>query len=287
MAVTTYSDSVDEMTQQVVLRIDGQLYGIGIGSVREMLELPLITNLPGDTEELRGVINLRGQIITVLDLRKELGVSVSGGGVQHLCDMLDERRKDHENWLSALEKSVEEGVAFTGQTDPHLCAFGRWYDSFEHRDRQVMNSVRRFDVPHKRIHSLAAETQDMLGQGRGEDARQLIHATRDSELQEMISLFELTKATLREGQREVAVVLEYQGSSFAVCVDNVESVDWLHEQQSDDLPDALFSDQPLATRVAIRKSGEKNVLVALLEIEVLAQSFWKKTDEELSCASSA
>jgi purine-binding chemotaxis protein CheW len=68
-----------EKEHQVVgFRIGNETYGVRIGSVREIVRVPEITAVPNAPDVIEGVINLRGKIIPVMDLRKRFG----SGGVQ-------------------------------------------------------------------------------------------------------------------------------------------------------------------------------------------------------------
>ncbi len=65
-------------TQQLVtFSLDDEEYGIAISRVQEIIRHTPSRSVPGRPEELEGVINLRGRIIPVMDLRARLGV----GGV--------------------------------------------------------------------------------------------------------------------------------------------------------------------------------------------------------------
>ncbi|MEE8168455.1 MAG: chemotaxis protein CheW [Candidatus Hydrothermarchaeales archaeon] len=66
-----------EEVQLVVFMLGKEEFGVDITQVREILKIPRITSIPNSPEFIEGVINLRGQITTVMDLRKRLGV---GGG---------------------------------------------------------------------------------------------------------------------------------------------------------------------------------------------------------------
>ncbi len=57
----------------VGFRIGNETYGVRIGSVREIVRVPEITSVPSAPDLIEGVINLRGKIIPVMDLRKRLG----------------------------------------------------------------------------------------------------------------------------------------------------------------------------------------------------------------------
>src|SRR5712664_2684620 len=59
--------------QVVGFRIVNETFGVRIGSVREIVRVPEITAVPSAPETVEGVINLRGKIIPVMDLRKRFG----------------------------------------------------------------------------------------------------------------------------------------------------------------------------------------------------------------------
>ena len=57
----------------VGFRIGNETYGVRIGAVREIVRVPEITAVPSAPDLIEGVINLRGKIIPVMDLRKRFG----------------------------------------------------------------------------------------------------------------------------------------------------------------------------------------------------------------------
>ncbi|HEV2289613.1 MAG TPA: chemotaxis protein CheW [Candidatus Acidoferrales bacterium] len=63
--------------QLVGLRIGRETYGVPIAIVREIVRVPEITAVPNAQEFVEGVINLRGKIISVVDLRKRFGGTTS------------------------------------------------------------------------------------------------------------------------------------------------------------------------------------------------------------------
>jgi purine-binding chemotaxis protein CheW len=59
--------------QIVGLRVGRETYGVPISVVREIVRVPDITAVPNSQKHVEGVINLRGKIISVIDLRKRFG----------------------------------------------------------------------------------------------------------------------------------------------------------------------------------------------------------------------
>ena len=57
----------------VCFMLAGQRYGVAVGGVREVLRLGELAWVPGAPAACLGVVNLRGQIVSVMDLRQILG----------------------------------------------------------------------------------------------------------------------------------------------------------------------------------------------------------------------
>jgi purine-binding chemotaxis protein CheW len=64
---------MDKDLQVVGFRIGRETFGLPIAAVREIVRVPEITSVPNVPDYVEGVINLRGRIIPVIDLRKRFG----------------------------------------------------------------------------------------------------------------------------------------------------------------------------------------------------------------------
>jgi purine-binding chemotaxis protein CheW len=64
---------MDKELQVVGFRIGRETFGLPISIVREIVRVPEITCVPNAPDYIEGVINLRGRIIPVVDLRKRFG----------------------------------------------------------------------------------------------------------------------------------------------------------------------------------------------------------------------
>jgi len=65
--------------QLVVFSLNGSLYGVDVRQVREITLMGQITPVPGAPYFVDGVTNLRGQVTTVIDLKKRFGLGEKGG----------------------------------------------------------------------------------------------------------------------------------------------------------------------------------------------------------------
>jgi purine-binding chemotaxis protein CheW len=68
---------MEKELQVVGFRIGRETFGLPISMVREIIRVPEITSVPNAPSYIEGVINLRGRIIPIVDLRKRFGEASS------------------------------------------------------------------------------------------------------------------------------------------------------------------------------------------------------------------
>lgn len=236
-------------------------YAVSCEFVREMLVLPAIIAVPQQPSHFRGVISLRDRIIAVADVRKRLGVKTLAEDTEVMIQMLSQRRKDHEDWLTELMASTKENRPFTKATDPHKCAFGKWYDTFHSEILAVSSHLAKFDQPHQRIHAIAMKVEECKTRGAFAEAFAIIEQTRGTQLAEMIRLFDEAPRILHSSQREIVIVVEIDGKYFGLIVDEVTSTEVLEEHQPSSQDAEKYSTNPFVQRIAKRKGTEDLVLV--------------------------
>ena len=69
------AELVDFLNDRYLLfTLDGSYYGLPLALALEILTVSSITKLPRVADYVKGIINLRGKVIPVLDVRKKLGI---------------------------------------------------------------------------------------------------------------------------------------------------------------------------------------------------------------------
>lgn len=101
-------DALKDINQFLTFTLGKEIFALDIGTVREVLELTSITKIPRTPEFMRGVINLRGHAVPVVDMRLKLGMSKSEDTVD-TCIIIVEIEFDGEfTVMGALVDSVRE-----------------------------------------------------------------------------------------------------------------------------------------------------------------------------------
>ena len=74
MKKSSAQGSDDHILQWVTFRLDNETYGINVMQVQEVLRYTEIAPVPGAPSYVLGIINLRGNVVTVIDTRQRFGL---------------------------------------------------------------------------------------------------------------------------------------------------------------------------------------------------------------------
>ncbi|MFO0554052.1 MAG: chemotaxis protein CheW [Polyangiaceae bacterium] len=217
----------EELRRSVLFKLGAEFYAFPVTIVREMVRSQPAARVPGSKPFVRGVINLRGTILPLIDLRVLLGMGSAADEVDRLTALLTERQKDHEAWLDELERCVRTGDPFKRATDPHQCAFGQWFDSYKTDSLVMRTMLARLDIPHKAIHATAGIALSLASAGRLSEALSEVENARRGPLGEQVKTLAELRTLGREVQRELVVVIEEHRNCVGVCVDSIEGVEML------------------------------------------------------------
>jgi len=69
-----FEEKHDELLRWVTFRLADETYGINVMQVQEVLRMTEVAPVPGAPHYVMGIINLRGNVVTVLDTRKLLNL---------------------------------------------------------------------------------------------------------------------------------------------------------------------------------------------------------------------
>lgn len=108
-----------ESTQYLSFKLDEEEFALEIDKVREVLDYTTITKVPRTPDFMKGVINLRGSVVPVVDMRLKFGMSETERSV-NTCIIIVEVSLDGETTiLGALADSVREVMELEpGQIEP-------------------------------------------------------------------------------------------------------------------------------------------------------------------------
>lgn len=187
------------------------------------------------------VFDFGGETLALYSFNEIIHTGAHTEEIESLIPLLEARREDHVLWLAALEHSIKTGEPFTKAGDPHECAFGIWYDSYQAQDAELRRVLARFREPHKRLHSLAEE---LLTLARNKNnvpvAERRLAQERETTFKQLLGLFDEAQGRLEELNKPVVIVLDDGKNKFGLQVESIgdikqfESTAWLPDKNGDE-----------------------------------------------------
>ncbi len=107
--------------QFLTFRLEQEIFGVPIDTVREVLDYVPVTRVPGSVDFLNGVINLRGAVVPVADIRIKFGMTATTQmeGTCIIVVEVDAAAEEGKIAIGVLADQVME-VADISQSDMHM-----------------------------------------------------------------------------------------------------------------------------------------------------------------------
>jgi purine-binding chemotaxis protein CheW len=101
---------ITETVQYLTFKLADEIFAFDVAKVREILELTSITKVPQTPDFMRGVINLRGSVVPVIDLRLNFGMQCTEQTVNTCIIVVEVNLNGEILVLGVLADSVQEVV---------------------------------------------------------------------------------------------------------------------------------------------------------------------------------
>lgn len=99
---------ITKTSQYLSFKLDEEIYAMDINHVREVLDFTQMTKVPRMPDFMRGVINLRGGVVPVVDLRLKFGMPETEKKVDTCIVIIEVSLEGEETILGIMVDAVEE-----------------------------------------------------------------------------------------------------------------------------------------------------------------------------------
>ncbi len=103
---------IDGAINVLTFKLNNEVFGIDIMSVKEVLDYTKITKVPRTPDYMLGVINLRGNVAPVIDLKMRFGMKATEKTIDTCIIIIEVTVDDESTTLGILADSVEEVIDF-------------------------------------------------------------------------------------------------------------------------------------------------------------------------------
>jgi purine-binding chemotaxis protein CheW len=121
------STTINETAQYITFKLGNELFAINVTQVREVLELPQITKVPTAPDYMRGVVNVRGKAVPVVDLRLKFGLPSTPDTINSRIVVLELELDGETTVVGGIADSVHEVIELeAGMINPPPSIAMRW-----------------------------------------------------------------------------------------------------------------------------------------------------------------
>ena len=129
MSQAVEGTATDLAGKYLTFKLVDEEYGLEILKVREIIGMMAITSLPRTPPFVRGVINLRGKVIPVIDLRKKFDMETTGDTDMTCIIVVEVVSKSSSIQIGILVDSVSEVLDIRGEDIEDAPSFGTNIDT--------------------------------------------------------------------------------------------------------------------------------------------------------------
>ena len=117
--------------QYLSFKLADEVFAVNVKRVREVLDLPHITQVPRSPQYMRGVINVRGSVVPVVDMRMRFGLPPTPPTADTRMVVMEISENDETTLLGALADSVHEVMELGAENiEPPPRIGTRWRTDF-------------------------------------------------------------------------------------------------------------------------------------------------------------
>lgn len=97
-----------QTAQYLTYRLEDEIFAVDVAKVREILDFTPSTKIPGTPDFISGIINVRGSVIPVVDMRLKFGLTKTEKSVDTCIVVMEIGLDEEKTVLGALVDSVQE-----------------------------------------------------------------------------------------------------------------------------------------------------------------------------------
>jgi hypothetical protein len=206
----------------LLIKLGGRCFGLPLSNVSHICAIS--PNFAAYGAKVEDHFVFQGKPLPYVSLWNLMELKSEYAEYEEMQAMLPQRRQDHIDWISALEDAIRNNTTFSKARDPHECAFGKWYYSYNAKNQRLSLVMRYFERPHAEIHQLADRLLGLVETGQNSDALHAIQESKNTTLAELLKLFDSTQELVSALQRRIVIIAADGDDACALGADGVHGI---------------------------------------------------------------
>jgi len=216
----------------LVFNLNKSFFALSCENITSIAILPKGITKPVLTPPyIRGLLDMRGEFIPLLDMRNLFGFPTLGSEFDNFKEAKAAAVGAHQAWVDELTRSVEKGGIFTGELDPTKCTFGKWLATFNSCNNVINSHLRKINVPHRELHQAGTKIVELQKQSqsaeRSKNIMECLEKVTQISAPAVFSTLVKIEEDWLEAHREMVIIFTYGDKKIGLIVDEVQSVEKL------------------------------------------------------------
>ncbi|OGR07799.1 MAG: hypothetical protein A2511_05015 [Deltaproteobacteria bacterium RIFOXYD12_FULL_50_9] len=114
----------DTQLKHLMFSLSGQEFGVNIKKIKEIISLMEITTVPNMPEHVCGVVNLRGKVVPIIDLKSKLGIKRVEGTVRDCILVVESKHQNVSTTFGFIADQVNRILTIDSQDIDTDCRTG-------------------------------------------------------------------------------------------------------------------------------------------------------------------
>ncbi len=228
------------MTDFIVFSVAKNRYAVSIEHIIRIVHGENLTQVPTSHKYIDGIMSYEDSIVKVLNFRKL--IEMKSYEVE-LVELFRRLKKEHIDWLDALEDSLLRGVEFTKTVNPHHCELGKWIDNFTSYDDDIAILLNQLSDYHKQLHIKGGELLDISVQDK-QKAKMLFETEMQNTYKHTLGIIDSFMSQMDKVSNSLQKLLIYESKEkiFAIKVDAIDDIAHVDASQIMDTDDESSSE---------------------------------------------
>jgi chemotaxis signal transduction protein len=264
---STQNSEADDLQQLVSFRVAREEFAFPMDRVREILRVQAPTKVPDVPDYVLGVLTVRGKLLPIVDLRRQLRLESMADEYIAKCAKV---RQGYEGWITALRAKSEDSTNEWTTSVSEI--FHTWVGEFSSSSQVLMDGIATLRALDEKLMRSALQGQQFEHCGDSAGVRVCLQALAAlaAELASALAEFEQTiTANIRDDQR--IVVVDAGGVLLGLVVDHVSEVLQVSKKFVDPPPAIASGDGHDLSGIARLDEG-KRLLLLLDPTQILKQA---------------
>ncbi len=268
----------EEYGKWLVFKVKNQSFAVKCLDVENIFKIDTEPkDLAGYSSYVRGVLDFRGKILPLIEMRKVLEIASFDEDFIEFQYIINNKMQEYNNLIDTLESTIISGNYSDGSFNLSECTLRDWIESYDNNNHGIKSQIKRILEPHDKLCELIKtfERTNFMNSKNEDDVEEQfknLEENMNNYKNRIIQLLEESISLFKENFKEMCVVLNNgTEKSIGIIVDEVISVTDLTMIDSKKVFDSVMN-RGCVTKVASLKDDKKEIFI--LDIEKLYEKIY-------------